>query len=177
MVPEEILIVNDGSLLLKMIGGLLANKGYQLSQTDSSEEALGLLGSRNIVLAVLKLNGRQSDRLALMHMVKELDPLTKLIIVGDQAQLPVEAFEVEADDYLLLPCRIAEAWRRLTSSLKPPLAHPGVVPEEGRASRSDQPFANRSRLREEPGPGGPVDRRVAAASRKAFGKVRTGTSV
>ena len=104
MVPEEILIVNDGSLLLQMVGGLLENKGYQLSLTDSPEEALVLLSSRNIILAVIKLNGQQPDRLALLHMVKELDAGTRLIIVSDQAYLPAEAFEVEADDYLILPC-------------------------------------------------------------------------
>jgi DNA-binding NtrC family response regulator len=131
MVSEEILIVNDGSLLLKMVGGLLENKGYQLSLTDSPEEALALLNSRNIILAVIKLNGQQADRLALLHMVKELDAGTRLIIMGDQARLPVEAFEVEADDYLILPCRSAEVWRRLTSYLEPPASQSDVSPEEG----------------------------------------------
>jgi hypothetical protein len=31
MLAEEILLVNDGSLLLKMIGGLLESKGYPLT--------------------------------------------------------------------------------------------------------------------------------------------------
>ncbi len=66
MVPEEILIVNDGSLLLKMMAGLLENRGYQLSVTDSPEEGLVLLSSRNIILVVVKLNGQQTDRLALL---------------------------------------------------------------------------------------------------------------
>ena len=131
MIPEEILIVNDGSLPLKMMGCLLEDKGYHLSLTDSPEEALALLSSRNIILAVIKLNGQQTDRLALLHMVKELDAETKLIIVGDQARLPAEAFEVEADDYLILPCRPAEIWRRLNSYLEPTLSLPAVSPEEG----------------------------------------------
>ena len=131
MVPEEILIVNDGSLLLKMVGGLLENKGYQLSLTDSPEEALAKLSTRNIVLAVIKLDSQQSDRLVLMHTVKELDAGTRLIIVGDQACLPAEAFEVEADDYLILPCRPAEIWRRLISYLEPPISQPEVTLEDG----------------------------------------------
>jgi DNA-binding response OmpR family regulator len=129
-VSEEILIVNDGSLLLKMVGGLLEDLGYQLSLTDTPEEALRLLSSRNIVLAVIKLNGHQAQRLAVMRMVKEMDAGTRLIIVGDQGRLPAEAFEVEADDYLLLPCRGAEIWRRLTLSLEPPVPQPEVSPED-----------------------------------------------
>jgi signal transduction histidine kinase len=130
MVPEEILIVNDGSLLLKMMGGLLENRGYHLSLTDSPEEGLVLLSSRNIILAVVKLNGQQTDRLAVMHMVKELNSGTRLIVVGDQAHLPVEIFEIEADDYVILPCRTAEVWRRLTLCLESPVSQPEVTREE-----------------------------------------------
>ena len=131
MIPEEILIVNDGSLLLKMIGGLLEHKGYHLSLTDSPEEALVRLSSRNIVLVVIKLTGRQTDRLAVMHMVKELNGGTKLIVVGDQAHLPVEIFEIDADDYVILPCRVAEIWRRLARCLEEPATLPGVPREDG----------------------------------------------
>jgi len=130
MVPEEILIVNDCSLLLKMMGGLLENKGYQVSLTDSPEEALVFLSSRNIILAVIKLNGCQADRLAVMHMVKELNSGARLIVVGDEGHLPAETFEVEADDYVILPCRIAEVWRRLTSCLEAPVSQP-EVPSDG----------------------------------------------
>jgi len=54
MLAEEILLVNDGSVLLKMIGGLLESKGYALHLTDSPEEAQELLSSRNIMLVVMK---------------------------------------------------------------------------------------------------------------------------
>ena len=131
MIPEEILIVNDGSLLLKMVGGLLENKGYQLSLTDSPEEALTKLSTRNIVLAVIKLDGHQTDRLAVLHMVKELSAETRLVIVGDKVGLPAEVFEVDADDYVLLPCRIAEVWRRLTLCLESGSCRPQVEKEDG----------------------------------------------
>jgi K+-sensing histidine kinase KdpD len=131
MVPEEILIVNDGSLLLKMIGGLLEHKGYHLSLTDSPEEALERLSSRNIVLVVMKLNGRQDDRLAMLHMVKEINGDTKLVVVGDQAHLPVEIFEIDADDYVILPCRVAEIWRRLARCLEESATVPEVSQEDG----------------------------------------------
>ena len=40
MLAEEILMVNDGSLLLKMMGALLENQGFRINLTDSPEEAL-----------------------------------------------------------------------------------------------------------------------------------------
>ena len=129
MLAEEILIVNDGSLLLKMMASLLESKGYHISLTDSPEEALPLLSTRHIVLVVMKLNGQQTDRLAVAHMVKEVDDETKLVIVGESNHLPVEIFEIEADDYLLLPCRAAEVWRRLLASLKTASSSPHRPPE------------------------------------------------
>ena len=118
MTPEEIIIVNDGTPLLKTVGGLLGNKGYHLKLTDSPEEALLWLGTSNISLVVMKMNGRQDHRLAVLYMVKELNPETRLIILGNHSQFPAEIFEIEADDYVILPCRIAEIWRRLCLCLE-----------------------------------------------------------
>jgi DNA-binding NtrC family response regulator len=118
MLTEEILMVNDGSLLLQIMGGLLESKGYHINLTYSPEEALVLLSTRHVMLVVMKLDAQQTDRLAVMHMVKELNGGAKLIIIGESTYLPAEIFEIEADDYILLPCQAAEIWRRLLSSLK-----------------------------------------------------------
>ena len=140
MIPEEILVVNDGSLLLRMMGGLLEHRGYQLSLTDAPEDALVLLSSRNIILVVMKMNGRQNDRLAVMHMLKEMNSGTKLVVVGDQAHLPAEIFEIEADDYVILPCPVAEVWRRLVLCLESPVSQP----EESRDSSILHPANQRA---------------------------------
>ena len=121
MVGEEILIVNDGSLLLPVIACLLETKGYRLSFTDSPEEALVRLSTRNITLAIVKINGRQVDRLMLMQMVKHLADDNKLIILAEAANPPAAIFEIEADDYIFLPCRMAVIWRRLVFHLQPAL--------------------------------------------------------
>jgi signal transduction histidine kinase len=118
MTPDEILVVNDGSLLLQMMSCLLESRGYPLSLTDSPEEALVRLSARKVHLVILKLNGGQMDRLAVMQMVKEVNPRAKLVILGEGAHLPAEIFEIEADDYVLLPCRPMEVWSRIMSCLK-----------------------------------------------------------
>ncbi len=129
MLAEEILMVNDGSLLLKMMGGLLESRGYHISLTDSPEEALVLLSTRHIVLVVMKMNGQETDRLAVAHMVRELNDGTKMVFMGESTHLPAEIFEIEADDYILLPCRGAEIWRRLLNSLKSVPSRPVRSPE------------------------------------------------
>jgi DNA-binding response OmpR family regulator len=147
MIPNEILIVNDGSLLLQMMGCLMETRGYHLSLTDSPEEALVRLSARNVNLVIMKLNGEQIDRLAVMQMVKKLNSGTKLIILGEEAHLPAEIFEIEADDYVLLPCRMAEIWRRLSRCLEPAPGKPAVFRENSQVHTLNRQVFNNLCLR------------------------------
>ena len=118
MRPEDILIVNDGSPLLKTIGLLLAEKGHRTCVTDSPLEALAELSRKYFRLVIVKLQEKNADSPALLNAVKDLNPEATLIILGDDACLPLEAFQLAVDDYILLPCRPVEVWRRITSCLK-----------------------------------------------------------
>jgi len=116
--PEDILIINDGSHFLKTIGLILAQKGNRTCVTDSHSEALAELTKKYFRLVIVKLPGKTADSPALLNAVKELNPEARLIILGEDAHLPVEAFQLAVDDYILLPCRPVEVWRRITSCLK-----------------------------------------------------------
>ena len=127
MRPEDILIVNDGSTFLKTIGLILAQKGHRTCVTNSRMEALAELARKYFRLVIVKLPGKTADFPALLNAVKNLNPEARLIILGEDARLPVEVFQFAVDDYILLPCRPVEVWRRITSCLK---AIPGAaVPE------------------------------------------------
>jgi signal transduction histidine kinase len=116
--PEDILIANDGSTFLKTIGLILADKGHRTCVTDSSLEALAELARKYFRLVIVKLPGKTTGSLALLNAVKDLNPEARLIILGEDARLPVEAFQLAVDDYILLPCRAVEVWRRITVCLK-----------------------------------------------------------
>jgi signal transduction histidine kinase len=116
--PEDILIINDGTPVLKTIGLLLVDKGYRTCVTDSPVEALTELARKYFRLVIVKLPGKTADSPALMNAVKDLNPEAKLIILGEDARLPVEAFKLAVDDYILLPCRPVEVWRRITGCMK-----------------------------------------------------------
>lgn len=118
MKPEDILIVNDGSPFLKTIGLLLADKGHRTSVTDGHSEALRELARKYFRLVIVKVQEKTADSLALLKAVKDLNPKARLIILGEDACLPVEAFQIAVEDYILLPCRPVEVWRRITSCLK-----------------------------------------------------------
>lgn len=118
MRPEDILIVNDGSPFLQTIGLTLAEKGHRTCVTDSPLEALAELARKYFRLVIVKLQRKTADSPVLLNAVKDLNPEATLIILGEYASLPVEAFHLAVDDYILLPCRPVEVWRRITSCLK-----------------------------------------------------------
>jgi signal transduction histidine kinase len=125
--PEDILIVNDGSTFLKTLGLLLADKGHRTCVTDSPLEALTELTRKYFRLVIVKLPGKTADAPPLLKAVQDLNPEARLIILGEDARFPVEAFKLAADDYILLPCRPVEVWRRITGCLK---ALPGAAAPE-----------------------------------------------
>jgi DNA-binding response OmpR family regulator len=116
--PEDILIVNDGSTFLKTIGLILADKGHRTCVTDSPLVALAELARNYFRLVIVKLQGKTADSPALLNAVKDLNPEARLIILGEDPRFPVEAFKLAVDDYLLLPCRPVEVWRRIAGCLK-----------------------------------------------------------
>jgi signal transduction histidine kinase len=134
--PEDILIVNDGSPFLQTIGLILAEKGHRTCVTDSPLEALAELARKYFRLVIVKLPGKTAESLVLLNAVKALNPEATLIILGEDARLPAEAFQLAVDDYILLPCRPVEVWRRITSCLKVRReAAPGAV--QGKLNATD----------------------------------------
>ena len=118
MRPEDILIVNDGSPFLKTIGLILAQKGHRTCVIDSPLEAKAELARKYFRLVIVKLQGKNLDAPALLKAVQDLNPKARLILLGEDPCFPVEAFKLAVDDYILLPCRPVEVWRRITGCLK-----------------------------------------------------------
>jgi DNA-binding response OmpR family regulator len=123
MLPDEILLINDGSFLLRMLAKRLEERGYAAWCTDAPEQALEFLSNQEFDLVVIKLSEEDADRLAVLPMVKELSPETKLVIISDSEFLPIEVFEADFDDYISVPCSPMKLWRRLAMFLEEPITN------------------------------------------------------
>jgi CheY-like chemotaxis protein len=121
MLRNEVLLINDGSFLLRMMARRLENKGYAAWITESPEQAVEILSNYDFDLVVIKLAEEEADQLAVLQMVKELCPDTKLVIISDSEFLPIEVFEADFDDYISLPCSPNKLWRRLAIFLEEPI--------------------------------------------------------
>jgi two-component system sensor histidine kinase/response regulator len=120
MAKQDILVIGDGTNLLKTIGWVLDYKGFAVRVTASPEAALEALVTKNYDLVIAKLSTADRESLDILQRAKELNPAVKIMIVsGDSdAVFPLEAFQVEADDYLLMPLSPPELWRRVSHCLE-----------------------------------------------------------
>jgi two-component system, sensor histidine kinase and response regulator len=120
MARYDILLIGDGTTFLKTIGWVLDYKGFAVKVTASPEAALEALVKKNYDLVIAKLTTDDLESLDILKRAKRLNPEVKIMVVsGNNAAIfPLEAYEIEVDDYLLMPVSPPELWRRVSHCLE-----------------------------------------------------------
>jgi two-component system sensor histidine kinase/response regulator len=120
MASYDILLVGDGTNLLRTIGWVLEYKGYKVKAPGSPEAALEALVKKNYDLVIGKLSAADRDILPILERARRLNPAVKLMVISanGEAVFPLEAYEVEIDDYILMPVSPTELWRRVNQCLE-----------------------------------------------------------
>jgi CheY-like chemotaxis protein len=120
MAKYDILLVGDGSNLLQTISWVLEYKGFSVKTASTPEAALEALVRKNYDLVVSMFTMASMDGLDILKRAKRLNPEVKIMVVSgnNDSVLPLAAFELEADDYILMPVRPTELWRRVSRCLE-----------------------------------------------------------
>jgi signal transduction histidine kinase len=120
MAKYDILLIGDGTNLLKMIGWVLDYKGFAVRVTASPEAALEAMVRKNFDLVIAKLTTKDQESLDILARARRLNPEVKIMAVSENNQtvFPLEAYALEIDDYLLMPVSPAELWRRVNHCLE-----------------------------------------------------------
>jgi signal transduction histidine kinase len=119
MSSSAILLLGDGTNLLRMIGWVLEYKGFTVRAAASPEAGLEALVKRNYDLVIAKLSAHDREILDILKRAKRLNPGVKLMVVSGngEAVFPLEAYEVEVDDYIVMPTTPTDLWRRVNQCL------------------------------------------------------------
>jgi two-component system sensor histidine kinase/response regulator len=120
MAKYDILLIGDGTSLLRTIGWVLEYKGFTISAAATPEAALEALVRKNYDLVVVQLTPDSLEELDILQRAKRLNPETKVMVVSGNADaiFPMAAYEVEVDDYILMPVSPTELWRRVNHCLE-----------------------------------------------------------
>ena len=120
MAKYDILLIGDGANLLQTIGWVLDYKGFAVKVTASPEAALEALVKKNYDLVIARLSDDDRESLEILKRARQLNSKVKIMVVSanNQTVFPLEAYELEADDYLLMPVNTPELWRRVNRCLE-----------------------------------------------------------
>lgn len=122
MSKKSILAVDDEEHILELIQYNLENGGYQVIRAESGEEALSLLDSNKVDLALLDLMLPGMDGIEVLKNIRSHPKLKKLPVIILTAKSDeiskVVGLEVGADDYLSKPFGVHELLARIKAVLR-----------------------------------------------------------
>jgi len=113
-------LIGDGTNLLRTIGWVLEYKGFAVKVTAGPEAALEALVKKNYDLVVARLATDDLESLDILKRARRLNPEVKIMVVSGkhEAVFPLEAYELDIDDYILMPVSPTELWRRVSHCLE-----------------------------------------------------------
>ncbi len=115
-----ILIAEDDSAIRQALADTLEGAGYAVLQAADGKEALGLLLTRGIDLALLDVNMPGINGFKLLKIMgKECPGIPSIILTahGEESER-VRGLELGADDYVVKPFSIAELLARIAAVLR-----------------------------------------------------------
>jgi diguanylate cyclase (GGDEF)-like protein/PAS domain S-box-containing protein len=118
--PSTILIVDDDDGIRDLLQLRLSNEGYTCLGADRPEEALDLIRSNNVALAVVDVKMPGMDGIELTKHIKKIEPDTCVLVITGYPDMDyaVDAMRSGAEDYLAKPFNLEEVSLSVQRSLQ-----------------------------------------------------------
>lgn len=118
MDQKEILILGRWTRNCLTLKRVLECNNYRVKRALTPENAIDALVTRNFDLIMANAD---LDGVEIIKRAKKINPSIKgILLIGSNPHqiLPAEAFEIDIDDYLVMPCRVMEFQRRVSQCLE-----------------------------------------------------------
>jgi two-component system response regulator PilR (NtrC family) len=121
MAEARVLVVDDEQSMRELLGIMLRQVGYDVTQADGGEAAIQLLKTTDVFdLVITDLRMRKVDGLAVLRAAKEHSPHTVVLVVTAFAstETAVEAMKLGAYDYVTKPFKLDELKLTIANALE-----------------------------------------------------------
>ena len=117
----NILIADDEQTAIKNLTRVLRKivPDASVDEADEAGLALCLCEEKNMDVAFLDINMPDMDGLTLAKKIKQIQPLTNIIIVTAYPEFALDAFKLYASDYILKPALTGDVRRALMNLRNP----------------------------------------------------------
>ncbi len=102
------------------MGWVLEYRGFSIRAVQGPVAALEALVKKNYDLIIAKLSTKKEDNLSILRQARKINPSAKIMLVTDRLDLafPLEAYNLDIDDYIIMPISAGEFWRRVENCLE-----------------------------------------------------------
>jgi two-component system response regulator PilR (NtrC family) len=121
MAEARVLVVDDEQSMRELLGIMLRQVGYDVTQADGGEAAIQALKTTDVFdLVITDLRMRKVDGLAVLRAAKEHSPHTVVLVVTAFAstETAVEAMKLGAYDYVTKPFNLDELKLTIANALE-----------------------------------------------------------
>ncbi len=120
MAKSEILLLGEGSQSFRTMGWVLEYKGFSIKAVRGVETALEAMVKKNFDLIIAKVSSNEKDNLTALRQAKKINPLTKIMLITNSLDFafPLEAYNIDIADYIIMPISAKEFWRRVKRCLE-----------------------------------------------------------
>ena len=121
MAEARVLVVDDEQSMRDLLGIMLRQVGYDVTQADGGEAAIQTLKTTDVFdLVITDLRMRKVDGLAVLRVAKEHSPHTVVLVVTAFAstETAVEAMKLGAYDYVTKPFKLDELKLTIANALE-----------------------------------------------------------
>jgi two-component system response regulator YesN len=104
----------------RRLGWYLEYKGCKVLRAATGKDLAEAIHSREFDLILAQIDRQDLEGLQILQKAKRLLPQARLILVNASQDMtfPLQAYQLEVDDYLFMDCRPAELWRRVAACLE-----------------------------------------------------------
>jgi DNA-binding NtrC family response regulator len=115
-----VLMFSEDLCVCRRLGWYLASKGCQVLRVTTGKDLAEAIHSRDFDLILAQFDRQDLEGLQILQQAKKLHPRARLILVNATKDMtfPVQAYQLDVDDYLFMDCRPAELWRRVAACLE-----------------------------------------------------------
>jgi len=120
MTVYKVLVCNNDTSLLKMIGWSLKDRGYAVMTVTQEQDAIAALHRNHFDVVLTDMEEGPMTEYSVLKEAKREDPETIVILLGCRSgqAYDTESITSAADEYVLMPCGAARIWKSVSSCLE-----------------------------------------------------------